>query len=134
VSANPLLCLLLILSNIHSFFLPDHCQEITPLSLCISRYLFLFSLPPFIMANVDEDEDESYLLGSQCYGKSDPTDDGEWTPITNFPVEISIDDVDTYLLDVALRKVATVKHLFMQRAYGAYQGQRKPPVWTKTIV
>jgi hypothetical protein len=81
------------------------------------------------MADVDEDEDEylSFLLGSQCYGESDPTDDGEWTPITNFPVEIGIDDVDTYLLDIARCEVAFVKCFFMERAYGAYQGQRKPP-------
>jgi hypothetical protein len=81
------------------------------------------------MADVDEDKDEylSYLLGLQCYGESDPTDDGKWTPITNLPVEIGIDNVDTYLLDIARREVATVKRLLMQRAYGAYQGEQNPP-------
>jgi hypothetical protein len=69
-----------------------------------------------IITDADDDEEEaylSYLLGGQSSGKSVPMDDGEWTPVTNFPVEIAIDDVDKYLLDIVRREVATVKRLFV---------------------
>ena len=86
------------------------------------------------MANIitDVDDDEAgqyltYLLEGQSYAEADPTDDSKWTPVPNFPAEIGIDDVNTYLLDVARREFATVKRLFMERAYGGYQGARKSP-------
>jgi hypothetical protein len=74
-----------------------------------------------IITDVNDDEAEkylAYLLEEQSYAEADSTDDSKWTPVPNFPVEIGIDNVDTYLLDVARREFATVKRLFMERAYG----------------
>ena len=38
----------------------------------------------YILAGVNDDEEKeeyiSYLMGGQCYSKTDPTDDGKWTP------------------------------------------------------
>ena len=89
-------------------------------------------MPPTNNIADDDVGDESeeylaYLLAGQSYAESDPTDDGEWTPVPNFPVEIGIDDVDTYLLRVARHEVATVTRNLMQRAFGNYQGSRKNP-------
>jgi hypothetical protein len=83
-----------------------------------------------IITDADDDEEEaylSYLLGGEISGESDPMDDSEWSPVNDFPVEIGIDDVDKYLVDIARRELATVKRLFLQRAYGGYEGSRKNP-------
>src|SRR5271169_3456392 len=82
------------------------------------------------MSSLESSDDEGYL--AQLLGDMSLPDDPEvvvgmdsWTPVTDFPTIISIDDVDEYLLQNTRQELEIVKNRLIRRMFGNRNCQLK---------